>query len=346
MVKENIKNILIIKWGALGDLIASTSAIKAVRDNFPDAHIILLTNKLMGQIIPSGFIVDEHIVINTNRNKVTDSFFKQIITIFKLRKRKIDLCINLRWTSERAALFTYLSGAKIRVSSGPEKLMNFYTIKLEHPRGRYHEIHRNLDIVKALGCKVYDENPVVFISENDQKYADDFFNKNNLEKLKTICIHPGASKPNRAWLPDRFAEIAKRLIKNYNAKILLTWGSGEEDLVKYVSSQIGEGAIISPRTNTIGQLAAIIKNSGLFFSNCTGPMNVAVAVKTPTVALLGSSHPVDWGAYGDLHINIKSPLVLEHYSDEDERKAMESLSVDYVWNFVEKKYLEIINKGN
>jgi len=70
-------------------------------------------------------------------------------------------------------------------------------------------------------------------------------------------------------------------------------------------------------------------------------MNVAVAVRTPVVALLGSSDPTDWGAYGKLYTNIKSPLILEHYSDEDERKAMEMLTVENVWKILESKLNKI-----
>lgn len=339
MVRNEIKKILIVKWGALGDLVASTSAIKTVRENFPNAHITLLTNPLMNQIIPPGFLVDEHIVVNTDRNKVVDSLAKQFGIILQLRKRKFDLGINLRWTSERAAIMTYLSGAKERVSSGPKNLMNLYTIKLEHPKGRYHEIHRNLDIVKALGCYVNDETPAVYISDYDKEFADSFFRKMNLEKVNTICVHPGASKAIRAWMPDRFAEVCRRLIDNFDVKILLTWGRGEEELVNYIYKKIGNGAFVSPQTKTVGQLAALIQNCSMFFSNCTGPMNVAVAVRTPAIALLGSSHPTDWGAYGEIHTNIKSPLILEHYSEEDEKRAMEALSVDYVWNIIQKKLM-------
>jgi ADP-heptose:LPS heptosyltransferase len=79
----------------------------------------------------------------------------------------------------------------------------------------------------------------------------------------------------------------------------------------------------------------------MFFSNCTGPMNVAVAVKTPVVALLGSSDPTDWGAYGKDHINIKSPLVLEQYSDEDEQKAMEMITVEHVWEIMKNRWNQL-----
>lgn len=335
------KKILIVKWGALGDLVASTTAIRTVRENFPDAHITLLTNPLMKQVIPPGFLVDEHIVVNTNRNKVEDSVIKQLLTVFKLRRKKFDIGINLRWTSERAALITYLSGAKYRISSGPKNVMNLYTIKLQHPEGRYHEIHRNLDIVKALGCKVKDENPVVFISDDNKKFATDFFHKENLFKEKTFCIHPGASKSNRAWMPERFAEIGKRMVEKYGARVLLTWGKGEEDLVRKTASLIGENCVVSAETKSIGELAGLIANCKIFLSNCTGPMNVAVAVRTPVVALLGSSDETDWGAYGKLNVNIKSPLILDHYSDDDERKAFEAISVESVWKVIEKRWNEL-----
>jgi len=335
---KQYRNILIIKWGALGDLIASTSAIKTVRDNFPESKITLLTNPLMKQIIPPGFFVDEHILINTNRNKIVDSVLKQLWTVLKLRKRKFDLAVNLRWTSERAALIAYLSGAKETVSSGPKKMMNLYTTKIDHPIGRYHEIHRNLDIIKAIGAKVYVETPVVYISEASNNFAKEYF-----QKEKTFCIHPGASRAIRAWMPERFAEIGKLMSEKFGVKILITWGKGEKELAEKVANLIGTNSLIAPETQNIGELAAIIKNCKMFLSNCTGPMNVAVAVRTPVVALLGSSDPTDWGAYGDNHVNIKSPLVLDHYTDETEQKAMQAITVDTVWNVVSKRWEELNN---
>jgi ADP-heptose:LPS heptosyltransferase len=341
MTADEIKKILIIKWGALGDIVMSTSAIAAVRENFPKAKITILSNNLMKQILPEGFLNDELIVIKTKGNRVDESFMNQLKLIHQLRKRKFDLAVNLRWTSERGAVLAFLSGAKYRVSSGPKNVMNLYTVKAKAPEGRYHEIHRNLDIVKALGLNVKDEIPVICISEEEQKFADNFFEKNKLEKGNTICVHPGASRAIRAWMPERYREIIKRIVEKLNVKVILTWGSVEEKLARDVVDGLGENVIISERTKNIGELAAIIKNSSLFFSNCTGPMNVAIAARTPVIALLGSSDPTDWGAYGSKNINIKSPLVLEHYSDDDEKKAMELIDIETVWNVIEKRWREL-----
>ena len=219
--------------------------------------------------------------------------------------------------------------------------MNLYTHKALAPEGRYHEIYRNLDIVKALGVLVKDEIPVTYISEIEDKFAKNFFDKHSLIKDNTICVHPGASRPIRAWMPDRFKEIIKRLSVLPNTKVIITWGPGEYNLAHQVSDGLGKNVILSDKTNTIGELAGLIKNSKMFFSNCTGPMNIAVAVRTPVVALLGSSDPTDWGPLGEDHRIIKSSLVLKHYSDEDEVKAMQMITVERVWEVISQRWNEL-----
>jgi len=341
MIPSNVKNILILKWGALGDLIMATSTIRAVRENFPDAKIMMFTNLLMRELLPEGLFVDEYVFLKKSGRHVDESFFKQLLCIRKLRKRKFDIAIDLKWKSERASVLTYLSGAKIRVGYWEKFIHRCYTHTLKHPIGGYHEVHRNLDVIKLIGLKIKDENPVVYVSDTDKKFADDFFVHNSLNKENVVCIHPGASKPNRAWLPERFCEIAKRLTEKYNVMILLTWGANEKELVNGIAEQLGGNAYVSPRTESIGQLAALIQNCRMFISVCTGPMNVANAVNIPIVALLGSTDPLDWSPYGKIHRTIKSPLVLEHYSDEDEEKALKAITVENVWSVVDAKWNEL-----
>lgn len=342
MIKSDIKNILILKWGALGDLIMATSTIKTVRDNFPDAKITMFTNNLMNEILPQGFIIDEYIFLKKSGRYVDESFFNQLIKIWKLRKRKFDLAIDLKWKSERASILTFLSGAKIRIGYWEKVYNKCYTHSIKHPVGGYHEVHRNLDVIKQIGMEVKDENPLVYVSQDDKKFAQDFFVSNSLNKNNTICIHAGASKSNRAWQPERFTQLAKLLSEKYNVTILLTWGHSEFELVKKISDSLGGNVTLSPTTNSISQLAAIIRNCSLFISVCTGPMNVANAVKTPIIALLGSTDPADWSPYGDIHRSIKSPLVLETYTDDDERKSLDAITLESVFNVVDQRWNELI----
>lgn len=337
----NPKSILIIKWGALGDMVISTGAIRSVKETYPNARVVLLSNSLMMQIAPGGSIVDELIVYDEKKYHGVKAVTHLLRLILHLRKYKFDLAINLRWHSDRCAMIAYLSGAKERVSSGPHNMMRLYTTKVPFPQGRYHEIHRNLDIVKAVGIKVKDETPYTFISKADESFAQEFFIKNNLSKEKTVCIHPGASKPIKAWLPERFREAAKLLTEKFGVKVIVTWSGKEKELAEYVTSANLEKILIAPHTKSIGELAALIKNSKMCLTNCTGPMNVAIAVQTPTCAILGSSDPTDWGPYGEIHRTIKSPLVLESYTDEQEGEAMKAVTVEQVWTVVNKRMEEL-----
>lgn len=335
------KNILIIKWGALGDLIMSTSTVKTVRDNYPDAKITMLANSIMKELLPEGFIVDDYILLKKTGRRVDESVLKQLLLIREIRKRKFDLVINLKWKSERASLLTFMSGAEIRVGYKEKSFYNVFTHCLDHPVGGYHEVYRNMDILKPIGLKPGEGNPVIYISGEDQKLADNFFKVKNLTRENTICVHPGASKANRAWQPERFTELSKKIISEFGVKIIITYGKNELDLAKKITNGIGPGAVLSSETKSISQLAAVIKNCSLYISVCTGPMNVANAVKTPVIALLGSTDPADWAPFGEIHRIIKSPYVLKEYTDEDERKALDEISVESVWRVTEKRWNEI-----
>jgi ADP-heptose:LPS heptosyltransferase len=341
---QNPKRILIIKWGALGDIIMGTSAIRSVRENFPEAKVTLLSNSLIDQVVPAGSIVDEVLIYNEEKEISPSALIRLFKIIRLLRKKKFDLAVNLRWTSDRCAFLAFMSGAKIRVSSGPHGMMWCYNIKLQHPVGRYHELHRNLDIVKAVGVEVKNETPFIFVSKEDDEFASQFFAEKNMVKEKTVCIHPGASKSIRAWPADRYNEIARRIVEQFDLNVMITWGKGEFEWAQAVAKNGGGKIILAPETKTVGRLSALIKNCVMCITNCTGPMNVAIAVETPTIALLGSTDPLDWSPYFEIHRTVKSPLVRETYTDEQEQEAMEAISVEQVWNVVRDRITEFNNQ--
>jgi len=336
--KIEIKKILILKWGALGDMLAATSAIRAIRESFPQAEIVLLSTNLMKQILPEGTLIDTII----DHRTYGKSIFSLIRLILKIRKEKFDLAVNLRWTSDECAVITWLSGAKYRSGSGPEKLTKLYNIPVSTPKSYYHEVDRNLDIVKGLDVPVNDDLPYMPISKKDTEFGKNILQANNIHSSNLLIIHPGASNFRKAWMPDRFIAIGRKATEELNADILITWGRGEYDLAKSVAGGIGKKALLSPETKTIGELAGLISQSRLFLTNCTGPMNIAVATRKPVVALLGSSAPEDWRPYGDIHRYIKSPLILSTYTDDEVLKAMELITVDEVWKLLSSRWSELV----
>lgn len=335
---EKIERILLLKWGALGDIVVATPTIKTIRKAFPKAKIILLSNKLMSEIVPSGSLVDE-VIIHDSQN------WLKLVTF--LRQQNFDLAFNFRWESDQCALLTWLSGARYRLGSGPRHLMFLYNVHIPSPQEWYHQIYRHLNFVKVLGIKIEDEIPYVYYSDEDTEEVDSFFSQQDVQKGMVLGMHPGTNKPGKtkAWPMERFIEVGKRFVNKYRTPILITWGPEEKGEAITVSKALEPYGILAPETKTINRLAVLIKNCRLYLCNCSGPMHVATAVQTPVVALLGAEHPDHWGPIGEIHRMVVSPYkrkLRDAYSENEQRIAKELITIEEVWKILDQRWEELM----
>jgi len=195
--------------------------------------------------------------------------------------------------------------------------------------GRRHEFQRHLDILAPLGIVPGRILPFVFCSAEDTAWADSVFRVRGLTRGRTVGMHPGASKPSKAWPAHRYAELARRLSAETGTRVFVTWGPGEEPLARDVVSRAGAGAILAPQTPRVGAFGALVRLCGLYVCNYSGPMNVAMAVETPLVAL-GSTSPEDWGPFGDMHRTINKSGVRDSYTEAAQLAMMEEITVEEV----------------
>lgn len=332
------RNILILKSGALGDLIAGTTAIRVLRNAFPDAKITAFSNILMREVAPPGSLIDD-LIISDAANTSPGKF---IALLREIRKRRFDLTVNLRWSSEGSALLCYLSGSKSRVGSGPASVRWIYTMKAPIAVGRRHEFLRHLDIVEALGLDASEPEPYVHISENDRRFADEACVSMGMKSGRFLAVHPGASARSKAWAPEKFIELGRQFVKTFESSVLITWGPGEEALARQVASGIGPNARMSPKTSISG-LAALLRMSALCVCNYSGVMNVGMAVKTPLVAL-GCTSAEDWGPYGEIHRTVNSAQERDSYTEEERFAAMNSILTENVWSIVSARWRELASE--
>jgi ADP-heptose:LPS heptosyltransferase len=331
---KNIRKILILKWGALGDVIASTPAINMVLKNFPDACIDIVTDTLFKEIFPTG---------ETFYQNLYDIHSNKFELIKKIRKERYDLVINLKWTSEGAAWITWLSGARYRAGSGPENHRFAYNLKSDYIHGRCHEIIRNTSIIEGIGINGEKIKFISYFDNKSESKINDYFTKNNLDGNFIFGLHPGASKNSKSWLTERFIMAIDEIKKKYKIKILILYGKNDKNKAEQIVNQILDpNVLLGPETSSIRELTAITRRCNLFFCNNSGPMNLSVALGIPTVALLGSTHPLDWGPFGEENISIKSPLYLSSYSEDDEITAMKAIRTDKVIKIVSEKIAELI----
>lgn len=279
--RGNKDHFLIVSTTGLGDTLWATPAIRALREAHPKAYIGCLTSGLGAEVLQGNRYLNELFVFNH-----TTSLIK---LYFQMRKRKIGSAL-LFHTSQRAILpLCAVIGTAQRIgTAGLQKGLDSLLTRAI-PWNNSHEIERRLDIVRAAGAhpQTYDLD---FIIEEKHRSA-----AQELTPQKIIIgLHPGAKDRFKQWPPAYFIKVAKTLKDELGCTIVITGTPSEKKLVEEICAEIGGAvALIQP----LKIMAAVLERLTLFITNDTGPLHLALAMKTPTIALFSPTNPAICGPY-------------------------------------------------
>ncbi|HEX2786761.1 MAG TPA: glycosyltransferase family 9 protein [Ignavibacteria bacterium] len=316
----DVKNILIVRQhNQLGDMLCSVPLFEAIRIKYPGARITLVASPINYEILFSDInpFIDDVLVYDKSSVKKILSFIK------KLRSRHFDLgfvpsTVSLSRTSH---LINYFSGAKVKIGvksidgkpNGSEFLLNIKS-DFEWDKKQFHQIERNLDIGRQIGCDLppQERKIKIILHKNENEFAEEFISKNFPDKSKLlIAFHPGAGKIANRWSVENFSELISKLYEKYGNYILITSGFIDKDVTRNLSDLLNEKNI--PHTileNTpIRKVGAVLSKTDLFITNDTGVMHVAGGVNANVLSLFGPTNGFEWAPYGENNIYIKSKTV-------------------------------------
>ncbi|HEX9710150.1 MAG TPA: lipopolysaccharide heptosyltransferase II, partial [Candidatus Thermoplasmatota archaeon] len=107
-----------------------------------------------------------------------------------------------------------------------------------------------------------------------------------------LGINPGASFGTaKRWIPERYAAVADRLAKRHGLRPVLVGGASERAVADRVSAAMETRALDLCGRTTLGELMGVLGELRLLLTNDSGPMHLAAALGTTTVAVFGST---DW----------------------------------------------------
>ncbi|MDF1662126.1 MAG: glycosyltransferase family 9 protein [Planctomycetota bacterium] len=286
--KTEPKKILILRVGALGDLVFVLPAVTLLRKSFPKAEIHWLVKKSFLPFLDGLPGIHQLWPLTPN-----------IPGIFKagslLRKQRFDLVLDFHGNL-RSGILSRMTGAKDRIGFAPpyskewNHLFNNHLVNPENLES--HKVDRNLFLVNALPWTTPIEKPAAELPVNSKLQAAI---QNELAELgifpgeKLIIIHSGASKRGaiKRWFPERFAKLVELLEKSIEAKYLLIWGSPDEQLEALKIQSLCPGVQVMPRQLPFGQLFELFRRATLLIGVDTGPLHLANALGTPVLALFG-----------------------------------------------------------
>ena len=296
---SNPRNILVIDFGQLGDVVMSLPALRAIRNHFPDARLTVAVGRPGAEIIDMSGLADA--TIEVDRIGLRDGFQPMsVLRIFQIvkdvRRRQFDFVIDLHSFAE-TNLLGFFSGARKRLfARRPGRSLDFLAnVSPKPPVDRndpkQHLVDRYLDVLVPLGIKEPDRVPKLATQVADDRAVDVLLRKSKAESgTPLVGLFPGAGHPGRCWPLERFVQLADFLIRNDGVRPVVFVGPEERHLVSQMRAQFPAGCVILDKL-TIPQLAAAQARLAVFVSNDTGPVHIAAAVGTPIVVLIDLPTP-------------------------------------------------------
>lgn len=318
------RNILVIDFGQLGDVVLSLPALLAIRKRFPGARITVAVGKPGAEIVEMSGHANETLVVD--RVGLRDGFKPlSIVRVFGIvkdvRRRKFDFVIDLHSLSE-TNLLGLLSGAPKRLYArrpgrSLDYLANFRPAPpIETDHRQRHLIDRYLDVLIPLEIKSAERFPKLKTRAGDDSTIERILKKAKADAgVPLIGLFPGAGHSSRRWPLEQFAELADYLIRNDGVKVLVFVGPEEQSFIKDMRRLFPSSSVLLDQL-TLPQLAAAATRLAAFVSNDTGPMHVAAAVGTPVVLLLDKRAPTSYLPQGEQHRVIYNNVISDISVDE------------------------------
>ena len=287
-------NILIVRLGAMGDVVHTIPACAALRRAFPRARIDWLVEARHREVADLVTAIDDVVVLHRA------SLAGWLEVTKRLRRRAYDVAIDFQGL---------LKSAVLARASGAVRIIGFSTWHLREKTARPfytgsvaaeggHVIRKNLRLLTAVGVE---DSTIEFPLRHVESPA-------LAELLRQVSgafalLNPGAAWPNKRWPPKRFGDVGSFLRDQCGLTPVVLWGPGEEILANAVVAASSGAAVLAPPTG-LADLVAIARAATLMVSGDTGPMQIAAAVGTPIVSLFGPTNPDRNGPWSPADVNI------------------------------------------
>ncbi|HYS05071.1 MAG TPA: lipopolysaccharide heptosyltransferase II [Candidatus Dormibacteraeota bacterium] len=287
---SGIRRILIRVNNWIGDVVMISPAVRALRAHYPGARIALLAKSWVIDTLRGDPVYDDLIEYDSaGRHRGVRG---RVRLAAALRRQRFDLAVLFQKAFEAAAL-AFLAGARHRVGLATDRRSFLLTHALEPPPADTHHLEVFLGIARALGCPIEDPYPSFHLSQVDRELAATLLAEAGLSgHAPLLAFHPGASKEPRAWHPQRFAELGRRLAQTHGARLILFGSAAEHGLLRQIAGDLPSGRVLVPPPGlSIKTSGGILERCHLFVGNDSGPMHVAAALGVPTVGIFGPGTP-------------------------------------------------------
>ncbi len=337
--------ILIVKLGAIGDVVHTLPALAALRRALPEAHLAwVIEHGGAAKLLQNNPALNELIEVDTRgwRNDLFGYEARQAIKTSLAKIRGFDLTLDFQGLI-KSGMIAWLSRTPRRIGFDKNALREPASAYLLTERVSVndddHIIKKNLQLVQHLGYSIAGAYQFpLYLAPGDEQFAEQEIAKRD---GAVAIINPGGGWPTKLWSVEGFAAIADRLWEAHGWRSIVTYGPGEEALANSVVAHSQSGAV-ETLAATLKQFFALARHAKLFIGGDTGPLHLAAAAGTPIVGIYGPTPALRNGPFA------KADVVIERF-DLDCRvdcfrrscshTSCMKIPIESVWHGVERRIL-------
>ncbi len=280
------KRTLIIKIGAIGDVILAIPSIREIRNNFPDAFISVLVGVESRHVLKRCPYIDELIFYDRYGN---DAGLRGLLKVSGVVKRKA-FDVSLDFQNSRAShIIAWLGAVKKRYGYSNNKFGFFLNNRLKPLIIGVGPVEEQFRVLKKAGINTIgiSKRMELWPCKEDFSYVDDFLRKEWLrENQLLVGINIGGSWNTKRWPLENFARLSDMLAAK-DIRVVVTGSKEETDIVREFKGLTRAKIVNAVGKTTLTQLAALIKKCRVFVTSDSAPMHISSAMNTDFIALFG-----------------------------------------------------------
>ncbi|MDQ0203459.1 lipopolysaccharide heptosyltransferase II [Pectinatus haikarae] len=294
-----MKNILIIKLSAIGDVIHALPVAAAVKKTWPDCHLTWVVSPVAADIVNDCPAIDEIIIFDRKKLNSPIDFLKYMKPFSaRLNKRRYDISIDLQGLL-KSALIAWLAHAAEKVGyTDMREGSGIISTPLSGKNHNGHIVERYLDVVRRLGGNA--DNPVFPLGITEDNIAKArsllFENKVNLSDPYVVLV-VGANWPNKRWPASYFAELIDWCCGKKIIPLLAGAGKTDRLIADKIKNLTQNNTVDLVGQTALKELAFIIKNASATVGGDTGSLHMAAALGKPAIMIMGPTDANRNGPY-------------------------------------------------
>ncbi len=300
-----IRNILLIRLDAIGDMVMTSGFIRELRRNYPLAQIDLIVNPVVEPLIDICPHIDRIFTFDRKIfQKNLMACLDQMLSLCRehLWPRKYDLAICPQWGDEKRdlLLLAYMSGARERICYRQAIGLVYYPNAKIPPEAEdfqrslgfracmtppelIHEVPRVMYMLKLLGLSVEDDRLEVWVSEKDRARARRWLAPYKGKLLVILGI--GAGSGERKYPVEKYRMALEEIERRYPQAVFVMLGAASERSdAAYLAGRFPQDRLLDlTEKTTLRESAAVTAEAALYLGNDTGLMHIATAVGKPVI---------------------------------------------------------------